>query len=160
MKRGGWLWVLGAAWLIVAAAGVFVNVGGQELDEFGFVPVVLAPEATPTMTLTPTVPPTPLGTATATATATTAPQSTATATSTTAPQPTATSTTQPPGGCSICSYDAYNCSDFSTQAEAQACFNYCWAQVGYDVHQLDADDNGVACESLPRVFGGWVFKWR
>jgi hypothetical protein len=30
-------------------------------------------------------------------------------------------------------------------------------QVGYDVHGLDADDNGVACEALPRVeFGGWV----
>jgi hypothetical protein len=90
---------------------------------------------------------------------TSSPTKTPAPTSTVAPPPTATATRQAPGGCSICSYDAYNCSDFSTQAEAQACFDYCWALVGYDVHQLDADGDGEACESLPLVFGGWVFIW-
>lgn len=37
------------------------------------------------------------------------------------------------------------------------------AQVGYDVHRLDADNDGIACEGLlPREvfgFGGWVFRW-
>lgn len=97
------------------------------------------------------------------ATATPTRTSTGTPTKTATPIPTATPsktpTPQPPGGCSICSYDAYNCSDFGTQAAAQACYNYCMAQVGYDVHQLDADDDGEACESLPRLFAGWLFRW-
>lgn len=45
----------------------------------------------------------------------------------------------------ICSYDAYNCGDFSTHAEAQAVFDAC----GADVHKLDRDKDGIACESLP-----------
>jgi hypothetical protein len=47
-----------------------------------------------------------------------------------------------------------NCSDFVTQA--QACFDYCVAQGAGDVHELDMDDDGVACESLP--FGWRVYK--
>ncbi|MGE4554919.1 MAG: excalibur calcium-binding domain-containing protein, partial [Candidatus Paceibacterota bacterium] len=47
----------------------------------------------------------------------------------------------------ICSYNAYNCSDFKTQAEAQAVFEYCGG-VNNDVHQLDKNHDGVACESL------------
>lgn len=65
-----------------------------------------------------------------------------------------------PAGCSTCSADTYNCDDFSTQTAAQACFDFCMEQVGSDVHRLDSDNNGVACESLPLVFGGWVFQWR
>lgn len=48
----------------------------------------------------------------------------------------------------ICSYNAYNCSDFSTHAEAQAVFEYCGG-ISNDVHRLDGDDDGIACESLP-----------
>lgn len=72
-------------------------------------------------------------------------------------RPLSTPTPSPtsPGGCAICSYDAYNCSDFSTQLQAQACFDYCLVQVGYDVHGLDADADGEACESLP---GGWQLE--
>ncbi|MBE2198478.1 MAG: excalibur calcium-binding domain-containing protein [Anaerolinea sp.] len=84
-----------------------------------YLPVILRPLPSPTPTLLPV--PTPLPTSTPTA----------------------------PSGCAICSYDAYNCGDFDTQAEAQACYEYCLAQVGYDVHQLDGDNDGVACESLP-----------
>lgn len=67
-----------------------------------------------------------------------------------------------PAGCSTCSADTYNCSDFDTQTEAQACFDFCMEQVGSDIHGLDSDNNGVACEALPDVpgLGGWVFQWR
>lgn len=49
---------------------------------------------------------------------------------------------------STCSYNAYNCSDFSTHAEAQATYEYCLDKVGKDVHGLDRDKDGIACESL------------
>lgn len=41
-----------------------------------------------------------------------------------------------------------NCSDFGTQAEAQAWFDRYFPFYG-DVARLDADDDGRACESLP-----------
>ncbi len=49
----------------------------------------------------------------------------------------------------VCSHNAYNCPNFSSRAAAQACFDYCRNLVGYDVHQLDADNDGRACESNP-----------
>lgn len=48
----------------------------------------------------------------------------------------------------ICSYNAYNCSDFSTHNEAQAIYESCGG-VNNDVHGLDRDRDGLACESLP-----------
>lgn len=45
-----------------------------------------------------------------------------------------------------CSSNIYNCDDFSTHDEAQGCFEYCGASS--DVHWLDGDDDGVACEGL------------
>ena len=45
--------------------------------------------------------------------------------------------------------DARNCSDFSTQAEAQEWFDRYSPYYG-DVARLDRDGDGVACESLPR----------
>lgn len=48
-----------------------------------------------------------------------------------------------------CSYDRYNCSDFATQVEAQACYEYCLGQGAGDIHRLDWDNDGIACESLP-----------
>ena len=47
-----------------------------------------------------------------------------------------------------CSYNTYNCSDFYTQVEAQACFEYCYPVSG-DIHWLDDDGDGRACELLP-----------
>ncbi len=45
------------------------------------------------------------------------------------------------------------------QEDAQACFDYCWDLTGQDVHGLDSDNDGVACESLPDVpFGGWGLR--
>jgi len=48
----------------------------------------------------------------------------------------------------ICSDNAYNCPDFSTHAEAQEVYEFCGG-VNNDIHKLDADKDGIACESLP-----------
>ena len=47
----------------------------------------------------------------------------------------------------ICDSDTYNCDDFITQEEAQDVFDECFPDFG-DIHGLDRDENGVACESL------------
>ena len=44
-----------------------------------------------------------------------------------------------------CESDIYNCGDFETQADAQKVLDYCGPA---DIHRLDADGNGVACEGL------------
>ena len=48
-----------------------------------------------------------------------------------------------------CSGNIYNCADFNTHAEAQEVFEYCKSQGKGDIHRLDRDDDGLACESLP-----------
>lgn len=57
----------------------------------------------------------------------------------------------PPPAPSVCdcSGDVYNCTDFTTHAQAQACFDYCVSQGVGDIHGLDRDNDGDACESLP-----------
>lgn len=160
--------VVAGFWLLVGLLGVLGAADGDRV----FLPVVLRPgdggtPVPPTSTVPGPVTVTPEGTPTATATNTPAfiasPTATNTVVFTATPTATAvaTATPQAPAGCSICSYDAYNCSDFSTQRAAQACHDYCMARVGYDVHKLDADGDGEACESLPRLVtvGGWVFVW-
>lgn len=52
------------------------------------------------------------------------------------------------GGEYSCSGNIYNCGDFSTHAEAQAAYEQCGG-VSNDIHKLDGDGDGVACESLP-----------
>lgn len=47
-----------------------------------------------------------------------------------------------------CSRNIYNCSDFSSQSQAQSVFEACGGVIN-DVHRLDRDGDGVACESLP-----------
>jgi hypothetical protein len=64
-----------------------------------------------------------------------------------ATQPPPTAAPQP-GVCS-CSGDLYNCGDFGTHAAAQACFDYCMSVGAGDIHRLDGNNDGVACESLP-----------
>ena len=46
-------------------------------------------------------------------------------------------TNPPAGGTCSCSSNTYNCSDFSSHASAQACFEYCIAQGAGDIHRLD-----------------------
>lgn len=53
-----------------------------------------------------------------------------------------------PDGKYICSRNAYNCSDFITQVEAQTAFLACGG-TNNDIHQLDRDKDGEVCESLP-----------
>lgn len=48
-----------------------------------------------------------------------------------------------------CSDNIYNCWDFETQAEAQECYEYCKSQGKGDIHLIDNDDDGKACENLP-----------
>ncbi len=48
----------------------------------------------------------------------------------------------------VCTSDEYNCSDFETQEEAQAAFEACGGPET-DIHKLDQDNDGIACESLP-----------
>jgi len=57
-------------------------------------------------------------------------------------------TPTPPSAVCECLRNIYNCADFGTHAEAQACYDHC-KSLGYgDVHLLDGDNDGVACESL------------
>jgi hypothetical protein len=41
-----------------------------------------------------------------------------------------------------------DCGDFATWAQAQAYYEFYFPHYG-DVENLDADDDGIACESLP-----------
>jgi hypothetical protein len=56
----------------------------------------------------------------------------------------------PPALASVydCSYNRYNCGDFATHNKAQQAYTYCGG-VSNDVHGLDRDKDGKACESLP-----------
>ncbi len=47
-----------------------------------------------------------------------------------------------------CGSDTYNCTSFSTQFRAQKYYDYCVAQGAGDIHNLDGDSDGEACESL------------
>ena len=46
-----------------------------------------------------------------------------------------------------CRANIYNCSDFRTQAQAQEIFDRCGGGSN-DIHLLDSDKDGIACESL------------
>jgi hypothetical protein len=45
-----------------------------------------------------------------------------------------------------CRTDRYNCADFKTRREARELYDCCMRKVGYDVHHLDRDSDGIACE--------------
>jgi micrococcal nuclease len=47
----------------------------------------------------------------------------------------------------ICSRNAYNCTDFKTQEDAQKVYDQCGG-VDNDVHKLDKNKDGTACDSL------------
>lgn len=46
-----------------------------------------------------------------------------------------------------CTENVYNCGDFKTRAEAQKVLDAC--DPSRDVHKLDQDGDGIACETLP-----------
>ena len=45
-----------------------------------------------------------------------------------------------------CRSDRYNCADFKTRRKAREKHKCCMQKVGYDVHNLDKDSDGIACE--------------
>ncbi len=61
----------------------------------------------------------------------------------------AKTTAKPVSGVAQCVSDVYNCPHFTTHAEAQNIFEQCLKQTGRDVHGLDGDNDGIACETLP-----------
>ncbi|MBN1149347.1 MAG: thermonuclease family protein [Anaerolineales bacterium] len=49
----------------------------------------------------------------------------------------------------VCSQAELHCGNFYYQADAQACYIHCLIIKGKDVHGLDPDGDGIACEYLP-----------
>jgi len=47
-----------------------------------------------------------------------------------------------------CTYNRYNCEDFPTHADAQTIYQYCISEGKGDIHRLDRDVDGLACEGL------------
>jgi len=45
-----------------------------------------------------------------------------------------------------CVDDILNCNSFRTQGEAQACYEQCKAQGLGDIHHLDNNNDGIACQ--------------
>lgn len=138
---------------MIVGALLFAGMIGAVVPHTVYLPLVVSqptntPEPTATETATSTVIPTDTPTVTPLPTDTETPTPTETST------PQATSTAIPSGPC-LCSGDLYNCSDFQTQAAAQACFDFCVSVGVGDIHRLDRDNNGVACESLPLLFPLW-----
>lgn len=52
--------------------------------------------------------------------------------------------------CEVCNGNNFDCSEFSDQEEAQGVYDLCTDfNIGdVDIHNLDEDSDGVACESL------------
>lgn len=48
----------------------------------------------------------------------------------------------------VCTQNTYNCTDFQTHTEAQNVYESCGG-INNDIHGLDGNDDGVACETLP-----------
>ena len=128
-----------------------------------------SPTDTPLPTETPTFTPTftPTSTVLPTITRTPSPTLTFTPAFTSTPAPTSTPTEDPvptldpdiesqledvsePGAAPCDCYTVdLDCTDFSTQNEAQSCYDYCLEQEGRDVHHLDDNLDGQVCEELP-----------
>ena len=46
----------------------------------------------------------------------------------------------------VCSSDLYHCMDFTSAASARECYKYCVSLGVGDIHGLDEDKDGLACE--------------
>ena len=132
-----------AGGLVSICIGLVVAVGNGQAtnvsnsDQDSFLPIIFNPPSTPTPIPTPTTIPTPTPIPTSTAIP-----------PTNTPIPDPNNCIPPPPNCG-CSGNLYNCSDFTYQCEAQACYEHCLAVTGSDIHRLDADNDGLACEALP-----------
>lgn len=101
------------------------------------------PTATP-MPWLPTSTPWPTNTATLIPTSTPWPTSSPTVIPTSTPWPTVVFVID--GASCACVANLYNCEDFHGDG-AQICLAKCWTEVGADIHDLDRNHNGVACEN-------------
>lgn len=135
-------WLLGAFLLTSLLAPI-----RQTIPQPLYLPIILRPVNAPTTTATATTTSTPSVTPTTTVTSTSTP--TATATPTLVPTPGGV------GDCA-CTGDLYNCPDFPNQGAAQACLEHCLNETGQDIHRLDQDNDGTACESLPPLWNYWT----
>jgi hypothetical protein len=59
---------------------------------------------------------------------------------------TPTPTPEPTPGPCDCSADLVDCYDFCCPVQAQACLDYCRYQGKGDIHELDRDNDGTACD--------------
>jgi hypothetical protein len=120
--NGLWYLLADGSWILAASVA----------NAPALLPLVF-PTPTPTPTITP--PPTPTGT----------PEPPTPAPPTLTPTPTSLDEVV----CS-CEPDQYACLShyFPTRGEAQACYEYCFRVTGQDIHKLDLDRNGLACEAL------------
>jgi hypothetical protein len=57
-----------------------------------------------------------------------------------------TTAADPMAGPCDCSANRYNCDDFPDHSAAQECFERCRGMGKGDLHRLDRDKNGIACE--------------
>jgi hypothetical protein len=57
-----------------------------------------------------------------------------------------------------CDHDDFTCDDFTTHEEAQACLDYCWTQAGSDIHHLDSNGDGIACEPTTVLGAEYVLR--
>jgi hypothetical protein len=121
--EGTWYMLASGAWIPAAA-------------------VANAPASLPLVIPTPTFTPTP----TPTITFTPGPVEPSPAPPT--PTPTPTSLSAPICDCSADRYDCLG-NVFSNQTAAQMCYEYCYRERSFDVHSLDPNQNGRACENLP-----------
>ncbi len=110
---------------------------------------VSLPTATATNTPTDTLVPTVASTATLAPTRTFTPAPTATLVPYVAPTQPALQPVAPSGGSCSCNGDSLNCGDFGSHSSAQSCFDYCISVGAGDIHKLDGNNDGNACESLP-----------
>lgn len=120
--KGTWYLLANGMWL-----------PGTVVDHAPLTLPLVFPTVTPILTNTPTITPTPLPTATPVGSAT--------------PSPTPTSLEAPVCDCSGDHLDCLG-NIFANRAAAQSCFEYCFRQTGLDIHLLDPNLNGVACENL------------
>jgi hypothetical protein len=109
-------------------------------------PIPSSPTNTPRPTWTPWPTQTPGPTGTPRPISTTAPTWTPRPTST--PWPTSTTGSSLAAECPCNRGNVLNCPAFSSQPQAQACYLKCGG-LSHDVHGLDHDKDGVACEDTP-----------
>ena len=107
-------------------------------------PETFSPSPSPTSAQTAIASATSPSAATPTITLTAA--TTATAGATTSPTPTFT---PPSGEICLCIPGIYTCDDFFDLEEAQGCFDYCNAMGFGDIHNLDGNLDGLACNAAP-----------